>query len=85
MYRPIIVGLALREDDAAPISLARVLARVTGAPLTLATVVPVEVVLRRVVHGEGVLGGRGRELRLDGHDGGEGEGRAGDAGEDARE
>jgi nucleotide-binding universal stress UspA family protein len=42
MYRPIIVGLALREDDAAPISLARALARLTGAPLTLATVVPVE-------------------------------------------
>ena len=42
MSSPILVGLALREDDAAPIALARVLARLTGAPLTLLTALPHE-------------------------------------------
>src|SRR5215218_2425619 len=40
MFRPIIVGLALREDDAAPLNLALTLARVTGSPLTLVAAVP---------------------------------------------
>jgi nucleotide-binding universal stress UspA family protein len=42
MPSPILVGLALREDDAAPLALARVLARLTGAPLALLTAVPHE-------------------------------------------
>ena len=40
MTRPILIGLALREDDAAPLALGRVLARLTDAPLALAVVVP---------------------------------------------
>ncbi len=40
MSRPIIVGLALREDDAAPLALGRTLAQLTGAPLVLATAYP---------------------------------------------
>lgn len=35
--RPVIVGLAQRADDAAPIALAQALARVAGAPLVFAT------------------------------------------------
>jgi nucleotide-binding universal stress UspA family protein len=42
MSAPILVGLALREDDAAPLALARVLAQITDAPLTLLTAVPTE-------------------------------------------
>ena len=38
MTAPIIVGLALREDDHAPLALARDLARFTGAPLALVNV-----------------------------------------------
>jgi nucleotide-binding universal stress UspA family protein len=40
MSSPIIVGLALRDDDAAALDLALALARVTGSPLTLAAAVP---------------------------------------------
>jgi nucleotide-binding universal stress UspA family protein len=40
MTSPIIIGLALREDDAAPLALARTLARLTDAPLVLATAYP---------------------------------------------
>ena len=40
MSRPIIIGLALREDDAAPIALGRTVARLTDAPLVLATAYP---------------------------------------------
>jgi nucleotide-binding universal stress UspA family protein len=42
MTAPIIVGVALRENDAAPLALARLLARLTGAPLLLVTVLPRE-------------------------------------------
>jgi nucleotide-binding universal stress UspA family protein len=42
MTPPIIAGLALREDDAAPIALALSLARLGDAPLALATVLPRE-------------------------------------------
>lgn len=42
MSSPILVGLALREDDAAPLALARQLAELTGAPLALATALPHE-------------------------------------------
>jgi nucleotide-binding universal stress UspA family protein len=40
MTSPIVVGVALREDDTAPVSLARELARLTGAPLTLVHAYP---------------------------------------------
>ena len=43
MSRPILVGLALREDDAAPVALACSLADISGAPLALATVFPYDV------------------------------------------
>ena len=42
MSDPILVGLALRDDDDAPIALARELARFTGAPLALVNVYPYE-------------------------------------------
>jgi hypothetical protein len=35
MTDPIIVGVALRDDDHAPLTLGRELARFTGAPLAL--------------------------------------------------
>jgi nucleotide-binding universal stress UspA family protein len=35
MTGPIVVGVALRDDDSAPIALGRQLARLTGVPLTL--------------------------------------------------
>ena len=37
MRNPIIVGVALREDDDAPLALAHTLAQLTGAPLALVT------------------------------------------------
>jgi nucleotide-binding universal stress UspA family protein len=40
MSGPIIIGLALREDDAAPLALGRTLAHLTDAPLVLATAYP---------------------------------------------
>ncbi len=40
MASPIIVGVALRDDDDAPIALALSLARLTGAPLALVTSYP---------------------------------------------
>ena len=40
MPSPIVVGVALREDDRAPIALAKVLARLAGAPLALVTSYP---------------------------------------------
>ena len=43
MPSPIVVGLALREDDSAPLALARLLAEHSGAPLALATACPREV------------------------------------------
>jgi nucleotide-binding universal stress UspA family protein len=43
MSRPILVGLALRKDDAAPVALARTLADISGAPIALATVFPYDV------------------------------------------
>jgi len=43
MSSPIIVGLALRSDDSAPLTLARRLARLTDAPLALVTTCPSEV------------------------------------------
>jgi nucleotide-binding universal stress UspA family protein len=46
MTPPIIVGLALRDDDAAPLALGRGLARLADAPLALATVLPREVPAR---------------------------------------
>ena len=42
MSDPILVGLALRDDDDAPLALARELARFTGAPLALVNVYPYE-------------------------------------------
>jgi nucleotide-binding universal stress UspA family protein len=42
MTNPIIVGVALREDDSAPIALGRDLARLTGAPLALVHCYPYE-------------------------------------------
>lgn len=39
---PIVVGVALRDDDHAPLALARDLARFTGAPLALVHVYPYE-------------------------------------------
>jgi nucleotide-binding universal stress UspA family protein len=42
MPSPILVGLALREDDAAPLALARALARLENAPLALLTALPHE-------------------------------------------
>jgi nucleotide-binding universal stress UspA family protein len=42
MTHPIIVGVALREDDSAPIGLGRDLARLTGAPLALVHAYPYE-------------------------------------------
>ena len=42
MTNPIIVGVALREDDSAPIALGRDLARLTGAPLALVHAYPYE-------------------------------------------
>jgi nucleotide-binding universal stress UspA family protein len=42
MPSPIIVGLALRDDDAAPLALAQRLAGLTDAPLVLATALPRE-------------------------------------------
>jgi nucleotide-binding universal stress UspA family protein len=42
MPSPIIAGLALRDDDAAPLALARRLCRLSGAPLVLATALPPE-------------------------------------------
>ena len=38
MPEPIVVGVALRDDDAAPLALGQELARFTGAPLALAHV-----------------------------------------------
>jgi hypothetical protein len=35
MTAPIVIGLALRDDDAAPLALGRTLARLSGAPLAL--------------------------------------------------
>ena len=35
MTAPIVIGLALRDDDAAPLALGRAIARLTGAPLAL--------------------------------------------------
>jgi nucleotide-binding universal stress UspA family protein len=35
MTAPIVIGLALREDDAAPLALGSAIARLTGAPLAL--------------------------------------------------
>ena len=43
MSSAIVVGLALREDDSAPLALARLLADRSGAPLTLACACPHEV------------------------------------------
>jgi nucleotide-binding universal stress UspA family protein len=43
MSSPIIVGVALREDDAAPVALARTLAGVSDRPLVLAHVMPRDV------------------------------------------
>lgn len=40
MTRPILVGLALREDDAAPLALARALARLGDFPVMLVTAYP---------------------------------------------
>jgi hypothetical protein len=37
MPSPIVVGVALRHDDSAPLAVAPVLARLTGAPLALVT------------------------------------------------
>ena len=37
MSAPIVIGLALREDDAAPLALGTQLAQLTGAPLALAS------------------------------------------------
>ena len=42
MSRPVIVGLALREDDAAPIRLAMTLAGLSGAPIALVHALPRE-------------------------------------------
>jgi nucleotide-binding universal stress UspA family protein len=42
MSNPIVVGVALRDDDHAPLALARDLARFTGAPLALVHVYPGE-------------------------------------------
>ena len=42
MTRPILVGLALRDDDSAPLALARALARIAGAPLALTSVHPLD-------------------------------------------
>lgn len=42
MTRPIVVGVALREDDAAPLALAHVIGRVTGGPLALVHAYPYE-------------------------------------------
>ncbi len=42
MSRPVIVGLALREDDAAPIRLASTLAGLSGAPIALVHALPRE-------------------------------------------
>jgi nucleotide-binding universal stress UspA family protein len=39
---PVVVGVALRDDDQAPLALARDLARFTGAPLALVHVDPTE-------------------------------------------
>jgi nucleotide-binding universal stress UspA family protein len=38
--RPIIVGVALRDDDRAPLALARAFADLTGAPIALAVTYP---------------------------------------------
>lgn len=43
MPSPILVGLALRDDDTAPLELARRLARLSGSPLALVTACPREV------------------------------------------
>ena len=40
MSRPIVVGLALRDDDAAPLALGRIIARLLDAPLVLVTAYP---------------------------------------------
>jgi nucleotide-binding universal stress UspA family protein len=40
MSKPIMVAVALRDDDAAPLALGRVLARLTGAPLALVSTYP---------------------------------------------
>ena len=42
MSRPILVGLALRDDDAAPLALARRFAKLSGAPLALASVLELD-------------------------------------------
>ena len=42
MSRPVIVGLALREDDAAPIRLGLTLAGLSGAPIALVHALPRE-------------------------------------------
>ena len=39
MTEPIVIGAALRDDDAAPLALGRELARFSGAPLALVHVV----------------------------------------------
>jgi nucleotide-binding universal stress UspA family protein len=40
LSRPIVVGVALRDDDSAPLALAHTLARLTSAPLALVTSYP---------------------------------------------
>jgi hypothetical protein len=40
MSSPMIVGVALRDDDGAPIALAEALCRLTGAPLALVSSYP---------------------------------------------
>jgi nucleotide-binding universal stress UspA family protein len=40
MTRPILIGVALRDDDAAPLALGGLLAGIANAPVVLATVVP---------------------------------------------
>jgi nucleotide-binding universal stress UspA family protein len=44
MARPILVGLALRDDDAAPLALGKLLASLTGAPIALASVFPYDAI-----------------------------------------
>jgi hypothetical protein len=42
MTEPIVVGVALRDDDAAPLAITRDLARFMGAPLALVRIDPRE-------------------------------------------
>ena len=46
MSHPILVGVALREDDAAPLALGRDLARLIAAPLALVHAYPYEPISR---------------------------------------